>query len=244
MLFALTPSLALSAGCATVYNPATERTESLFIGTAEEVSLGTDMDAQLRKQMQFSNDARLKARVESVGKRVAAHSDRQDVQYAFAVVENKELNAFAIPGGFVYVHSGLMEKANDNELAGVLAHEIGHVAARHSAKRLQAVLGYQLFMGVVSGKTGTQVNKALDVVFNLIDMGYSRQDELLADKLAVRYSRKAGYSPYGLVSFFKTLQKESAGKGSGFSIPFLSSHPPVEQRIQHAEEQIAILAQK
>jgi predicted Zn-dependent protease len=228
----------LISGCVTIYNPATERNETLFIDTASEVSLGQDMDQQLAKQLKILNDPQMQYRLDSIGAKLAAYSDRQDLIYHFKIVKDKQLNAFAIPGGFVYVNSGLMQTANDAELAGVLGHEIGHIAARHSAKKLQTVMGYQLIMNIVTGQGTT--GQAIDIVFNLVNLGYSRQDEFLADKLAVRYVRRAGLSPLGIVTFFEKLKAEAEKKGSGAKLVFLSSHPPIEERITRVENEMKL----
>ncbi|MCX5703893.1 MAG: M48 family metallopeptidase [Candidatus Omnitrophica bacterium] len=230
----------LLSGCVTIYNPATEKRETLLIDTPGEISLGRDMDKQLQYKLKILQDPQTQPRLDSIGSRVAGASDRQDLAYAFRIVKDKELNAFAIPGGYVYLNSGLLDVASDDELACVLAHEIGHIAARHSVKRLQTVLGYQLIMGIALGISGQQaMGSAVDVVFNLASQGYSRNDEFLADKLSVRYSRKAGFNPYGMVSFFEKLKKEAQKRGPNFTPVFLSSHPPIEERIKKVEEEMA-----
>lgn len=227
------------AGCVTVYNPATQKKETLLIDTASEAALGRDIDKQIQKQLKISGDARLQSRLDNIGNKVARASDRQDVVYRFKVVEDKELNAFAIPGGFIYVNSGLMDAAGEDELAGVLAHEIGHVAARHSVKKLQATLGYQIIMNIALGISGNQaMARVTDTVFNLVSLGYSRQDESLADRLAVKYSYKAGFNPYGIVTFFEKLNQEARKRGPNFNLVFLSSHPPIEERIKNTKIEI------
>lgn len=228
-------------GCVTIYNPATERKETLFIDTSSEIRLGEDMDKQLEKKLKIQTDPQLQERLERIGARLAAYSDRKDLAYHFKIVQDKELNAFAIPGGFVYVNSGLMQAANDNELAGVLAHEIGHIAARHSVKKLQSAMGYQIIMSIVLGASGqSATGQAIDIVFNLVELGYSRQDEFLADKLAVRYTRRAGFSPIGIITFFEKLKAESEKKGSGVKLVFLSSHPPIAERIARVESEMKL----
>ncbi len=227
------------SGCVTVYNPATQRKEYYLIDTKQEVGMGQEMDGALQQKLKMLNSPLMQMRLNRIGERVAAVSDRQDLVYTFKVVEDKELNAFAIPGGFVYVHSALMDLATDDELAGVLAHEIGHVAARHSIKRLQTTLGYQLVMGIALGLSGQQdMGQALDIVFNLTTLGYGRRDELLADKLAVKYTKLAGFNPKGIVTFFEKLMKESAEKGSVRVPVFLSSHPQMQERIRQVKSEI------
>ncbi len=231
----------VAGGCTTIYNPATQRRETLLIDTKNEVALGRDMDAGLQKQLKILDSPKLQQRLDSIGSRVTRFSDRQDLDYHFRVVNDKELNAFAIPGGFIYVNSGLMDTATDDELASVLGHEIGHVAARHSVKKMQTVLGYQIIMSIaLQGTDNPQIGQATDIVFNIINLGYSRKDEFLADKLGVHYAKRAGFNPYGMVTFFGKLKQEARKKGANFNLVFLSSHPPIEERIKNAEKEIAL----
>jgi len=228
-----------AAGCVTVYNPATEKNELVMIDTASELSLGRKMDAKVRKDMKISDDPAMRRRLEDIGRKVALYSDRKDITYHFTVVKNDQINAFAVPGGYVYVHSALMQAATDDELAGVVAHEIGHIAARHSVKQLQADMGYRMVLNVALGLTGqSYLNQATDIVYNLVNLGYSRKDENEADKLAVRYARRAAYNPYGIVTFFQKLQAEARRKGGDQTIPFLSSHPQTKDRIQRVLDEI------
>jgi len=229
----------LLSGCVTIYNPATQKRELLLIDTKGEVALGLDMDKQIQTKLKILENPQMQYRLDYVGAKVACFSDRQDLVYHFRIVKDKELNAFAIPGGFIYVNSGLMDIASDDELAGVLAHEIGHVAARHSVKKLQTVMGYQIIMSIALGISGKQtMTQAVDVVFNLVSLGYSRKDEFFADKLAVTYVTRAGYNPYGIITFFEKLKKEAQAKGPNFNLVFLSSHPQLEERIKNVKNEI------
>ncbi|MCX5711513.1 MAG: M48 family metallopeptidase, partial [Candidatus Omnitrophica bacterium] len=228
-----------SCGCATIYNPATGRNERLIIDTAQEVSIGKDMDKELRQNLSISHDAIMQNRLDSIGCKMAAVSDRQDLSYAFRLVDDKELNAFAIPGGFIFVNTGLMQAANDDELACVLGHEIGHVAARHAAKSIQANLGYQILAGVAIGATGGQsLGTALDSIYALGSLKYSRADETFADKLSVRYSMRAGYNPYGMATFLEKLYYEERDHNGSYTAAFLRSHPDVGQRIKAVVNEI------
>ena len=240
ILFVL--SVSLLCGCVSFYNPATGRQETLLIDTKSEVALGQDMDKEVQREMKIYDDPNMTARLERIGSRVAAYSDRQDITYHFKVIKNKEMNAFAVPGGFIYVHSALMNAVSDDELACVLGHEIGHLAARHGVKRLQAVLGYQLIMSIALGVGGKEtMSQAMDVVFNLASLGYSRKDETLADKLAVRYSKRAGFNPYAMITFFNKLKKEETKNGTG-KLVFLSSHPALDERIKNVQQELAYVS--
>jgi predicted Zn-dependent protease len=227
------------SGCATIYNPATQRNELVLIDTAGEVSLGESMSKEINRDNKISIEPALKKRLETIGQKVAMASDRNELEYHFFILENEELNAFALPGGFVYVHKAVLDRASDDELACVLAHEIGHVAARHSAKRLETVLGYQLIMSLAFSKASSlDLYRAINVVFNVVALGYSREDERLADRLAVKYSYKAGYNPQAMVSFFNKLQTQAEERGTNYNLVFLSSHPPISERINNVENEI------
>lgn len=231
----------LLSGCITVYNPATEKKETLLIDTGHEISLGREMDREIQKRLKILKDPQMQYRLNYIGARVSSLSDRGDLTYIFRIVKDKEFNAFAIPGGFIYLNSGLMEVTTDDELACILGHEIGHIAARHSVKKLQAVMGYQIIIGIALGVSGRQsIARAMGIVFNLMSLGYSRQDEFLADKLGVRYAKRAGFNPSGMVTFFEKLKKEAQKRGTNFYLPFLSSHPPLEARIKNIENEIAL----
>jgi predicted Zn-dependent protease len=239
--FALALVSIIFNGCVTIYNPATQKKEILLIDTKTEAAMGKDMDIEVQKKYKTLTDYQMQRRLDSIGSRVASVSDRKDLAYSFKIINDKEFNAFTIPGGYLYVNSGLMNAATDDELACVLAHEIGHVAARHSVKKLQTVLGYQLIMSIALGVSGQQtMASAMNVVFNLVSLGYSREDELLADRLAVKYSKKSGFNPYGLVTFFRKLQSEAEKKGGKLNIEFFSSHPDLGIRIKNTEKEIAL----
>lgn len=230
----------LLSGCVTIYNPATQKRETLLIDTQSEIALGRDMDRQIQKKLKILKDLKKQNRLDNIGIKVSGFSDRKDLAYYFRVIDDKEFNAFAIPGGFIYVNAGLMDAATDDELACVLAHEIGHVAARHSVKNLQANLGYQIVMSIALGLSGQQtMGKAMDIVFNLAALGYSRKDESLADKLAVKYARYAGFDPYGMITFFRKLEKEAKKKDGNLRIEIFSSHPDLQERIKNVEREIA-----
>lgn len=135
-----------------------------------------------------------------------------------------------------------MDMVSDDELACVIGHEIGHVAARHIAKKLQAQLGYELLMNIAANKAGFRdLQKAASITFDLISLGYSREDELLADKLGAKYAYKAGYDPYAMISFLKKLKELNKGE---MGIVFLRSHPYASQRIELMDKQIKSIIEK
>lgn len=223
-------------GCATTYNPATGQEEFIFITTPVEVSLGNMLASRISGQFKISKDGQNINRLTKIGEKVALVSDRRDLRYRFTVIEDESLNAFTTPGGYIYVNSGLIEKTTDNELACVIGHEVGHVAARHIAKKLQAQIGYDILMNIATRKGGlADLQKAASLSYNLIMLGYSREDELLSDRLGVKYAYKAGYDPYAMTTFLKKL-KEANNEELGFI--FLRSHPYISQRIKMTKRQI------
>ncbi len=223
-------------GCATVYNPATGQKELIFITTATEVSIGKAVSAKVASQYKISNDVEKNNRVREIGKKITAVSDRKDLVYKFYVIEEKDLNAFTSPGGYLYINSGLLDKATDDELACVIGHEVGHVAARHIAKKMQAQIGYTILMNIAMRKAGLEdMQTAASISYNLIMLGYSREDELLSDRLGVKYAHKAGYDPYAMISFLEKL-KDSNKKSIGPA--FLRSHPYASDRIKMLEKEI------
>ncbi|MFH1854216.1 MAG: M48 family metallopeptidase [Candidatus Omnitrophota bacterium] len=243
MKMAVIVSLFLSvSACATTYNPATEKSEFIFITTPMEVSIGKATASQVSRDFKISKDKQKNNRLKEIGERLAAVSDRKDLKYQFFVIEDESLNAFTTPGGYLYVNSGLMDKATDDELACVVGHEIGHVAARHVAKKLQTQIGYDILMNIAAQKSGvSELQKAASITYNLVMLGYSREDELLSDRLGVKYAYKAGYDPYAMVSFLKKLQAANEGD-MGFI--FLRSHPYTSQRIKMMEQQIPTIIER
>lgn len=233
--------IALS-GCATAYNPATGQREFIFITTPAEVSLGKMLDSKIVKEFKISKDAGKINRLAEIGKKIAEVSDRKDLTYHFNVIEDESLNAFTSPGGYIYVNSGILDKANDDELACVIGHEAGHIAARHIAKKLQSQIGYDILMNIAARKSGlSELRQAASVSYNLIMLGYSREDEMLGDRLGAKYAYRAGYDPYAMISFLKKIQ-EADGKELGFV--FLRSHPYASQRIKMLEAQIPSIKEK
>jgi MAF protein len=196
------------SGCSTEYNLATKQEEKYYYSTDKEVQMGQSVNRQVQKELKFSGDPLQLKRVEDVGKKIAAISDRKEIDYHFQVLDDDQINAVSLPGGYVYVNSGLLDKiANDDELACILAHEVGHIVARHSIKKLQAMQGYSILRVLVAVAPGTtEVGNAADAAFTQFLLGYSREDELLADQLGARYAKLAGYDPHGMITFLTKLQ--------------------------------------
>lgn len=241
-IFVLFFSLIFIFGCVTVYNPATQREEFIFIDTPAEVQLGRDFSRQIEAELKVSEDPSLLNRINTIGQRVALVSDRKDLVYHFNVIENKEINAFAIPGGYIYVNTGLLNMASDDELACIMGHEIGHVAARHSVKAMQAALGYNLFMSILFSKEKYRsISQTGDILFNVIHLKYSREDEMLADKLGVKYAVLSKFNPSGMLTFLKKLKAKVEKEGESEGLLILRSHPYLDQRIEAITKEIDLI---
>ncbi|HDZ77025.1 MAG TPA: hypothetical protein ENH41_02970 [Candidatus Omnitrophica bacterium] len=232
-------SLIFLCGCVTIYNPATGKQELILIDTQQEVSLGKTLSRQIEAEKPLSKDKDKITRLKKIGTKIAGASDRTDIEYHFRLIDDEELNAFALPGGFIYVNSGLMNIASDDELACVLAHEVGHIAARHSVKKLQTALGYQIIISLAfKNASAIDTKRALNIIYSVTSLGYSRADERLSDKLSVRYAQRAGFKPQAMISFLKKLKKEQERQGVSYHLAFLSSHPAIDERIKNTEEEI------
>lgn len=231
--------LGLIAGCSTEYNIVTGKEESYMYSTDREVKMGAAIVQEVEKEYKLVDDPLLQERVENVGRKIAAVCDRKDIDYHFKVLDEEEVNAFALPGGFVYVNKGLLDiLKSDDELAGVLGHEVGHVVARHSIKKLQAIMGYSILRVLTAAiPQGGAVGGAADVAFTEIILGYGREDELLADQLSVRYAKLAGYNPRAMLEFLERLQETSLRKPPRPK-SYFKTHPYVPDRVRVVKEEL------
>ena len=204
----------------------------------EERKLGVQVEQELRKQLKFVRDEAVVGYVAGLGGELLRVMGPQPLDYDFYVVEDPELNAFAVPGGTVYVHTGLILKArNVSELVGVMGHEMGHVYLRHVAenynRQRNTGIAQQLGVLAVGILAGGAAAQATNLVTGIGAMAYlnqfGREAEREADAFAVRIVPKAGYDPNGITEFFGTLLKQYGETGDNF----LSSHPATEERIEN-----------
>lgn len=230
---------AFLSGCSTEYNIVTGEEEKFYYSTDKEVQMGQAIAQQVEKEYKPADDPLIQKRVEDIGKKIASVCDRKEIDYHFKVLDDDEVNAFSLPGGFVYVNKGLIEKtANDNELAGVLAHEVGHIVARHSIKKLQALQGYSILRILVAAAPGSgEMGNAADVAFTELLLGYAREDELLADQLGARYLKLAGYDPHGMLDFLEKLQEINRRKPLR-PRSYFKTHPYVPDRIRVVKQEL------
>lgn len=206
----------------------------------EERELGVEVEQQVRKQVKFVRDEAIVGYVAGLGNDLLRVMGPQPLSYDFYVIQDDELNAFAVPGGNIYIHTGLILKArNVSELIGVMGHEMGHVYYRHVAQnyRRQRNTGIAQQLGVlaVGVLAGGAAAQAANMVTGVGAMAYlnqfGRDAERQADAFAVHTVPKAGYDPSGITSFFGTLIKQYGDKGDSF----LSSHPATQERIDNTQ---------
>jgi predicted Zn-dependent protease len=213
------------------------------ISEDREQQLGDRIAAEINAQIPLVHDPALLMYVNRLGGLIARSSDRPDVPYRFYIVNSPGVNAFALPGGHIYVNRGLIERTSDvSELSAVLAHEIGHVAARHGAQSLERQLRTGslisvLYRVILGGEPEILDQTALRLGHTLWTASHSRQAELEADELAVRYLIDAGVDPRGIITFLKGLLKEEAATERR-TMEWFSTHPMTEDRIRQTREEI------
>jgi predicted Zn-dependent protease len=233
-------ALALAA-CAT--NPATGDREFSLMSEEQEIALGRQTDAQVRQEMGIYDDPDLQRYVETIGMRLARASERPNLPWHFTVVDQPAVNAFALPGGFIYLTRGILPFLNtEAQLAGVLGHEIGHVTARHSAqqytKATSASLGVTLLSIFVPEARPLQ--GVTETALGLLFLKYGRDDELEADRLGVRYTASTGWNPAGVVGMLQTLARLDEASGSRRGVPnWLSTHPAPADRVGELKTVVA-----
>ena len=241
----------LLAACARNY--VTKRRQVKFISQKTEIEIGKKAKAEIVKEYGSYKDLEWQIYVDQVGQKVAKVSDRPDLAYDFTILDSDILNAFAVPGGFVFVTRGiLMEIADEAEMAVVLGHEITHVAAWHGLEMLQkaGLLGTLTALGVVggaalgAGEAAIALAQAASVYENLYLLGYGRKNELEADRFGILYAAHAGYDPEAAYTFFSRLDKIEKEEESAQRIsPYWKTHPETSERLQKAHKWIAAINQ-
>ncbi|MDX1627849.1 MAG: M48 family metalloprotease [Fulvivirga sp.] len=216
--------------CAT--NPVTGKKNLMLLSEKQEIAMGKEADPDIVAFFGLYEDQELQNFISHKGKEMARISHRPDLPYEFKIVDSPVVNAFAVPGGFVYFTRGIMAHfSNEAEFAGVLGHEIGHITARHSARQYSKAMVAQAGMvaGSVFSETFAQYANVAGQGIGLLFLKFGRDYERQSDKLGVEYSSKIGYNSYEMASFFQTLDRMRQQSGS--QIPtFLSSHPDPADR--------------
>ena len=238
----LTSALLTATGCAV--NPATGQRQFMLISESEEIEMGREADGPITESLGLYESEALQATVSDLGNEMASRSERPALPWSFKLVDDPMVNAFALPGGFIFITRGIMAALNSEaELAGVIGHEIGHVTARHSASQMSSQQLQQIGLGVGSilSSDVASVAGVLSAGLGLLNMRYSRGDESQSDELGVRYMSRAGYDPNALVGVFQTLAL--AGGGGGSVPEWASTHPDPVNREEDIREIIAASGQ-
>lgn len=244
-------SIFMVSGLLTIYscatNPVTGKKEFMLLGKGQERAMGEEADPQIVGFFGLYDDQQLQGFIDQKGEAMANISHRKDLDWEFKVVDSPVLNAFAVPGGFVYFTRGIMAHFNNEaEFAGVLGHEIGHVTARHSAQQYSKAMVAQLGLtvGMVVSETFAQFSDVVGQGVGLLFLKYGRDAERESDKLGAEYSSKIGYDAHEMAEFFNTLQRKSEEAGRDEVPTFLSTHPHPSDRLEKVTEYADFWQQK
>jgi len=224
--------LTAAAGCAV--NPVTHQREFMLVSQAQEKDLGQQTDREIVQSYGAYEEQALSVYVDQLGERLARVSHRPDLGYRFKVLDTPVVNAFAVPGGYVYLTRGILAYINSEaELAGVIGHEIGHITARHSAQQLSRAQVAQLGFGVGSILSSTFRDFAdlAQIGVGLLFMRFSRDNERQADALGVEYASRAGYDASHMARFFETLERKQPQSDRSGLPAWFSTHPNPPDRI-------------
>ncbi len=218
-----------------------------FVSLEKEIQMGAQYAQFFEQTARLVEDPVVTEYVDRLGQKIVKNSDAK-VPFVIKVVDTDEVNAFALPGGYFYVNKGLiLEAENESELAGVMAHEIAHVAARHATERMtkSQLLQFATIPALFVGGYWTQyaIYQGLGMGMSLAVLGITRQSEGEADQLGTQYVWNSGIDPQGFITFFEKLEAKEKNKPGKFA-SFFRTHPPVENRIVKVQEEISFLPVK
>ena len=215
------------------------------ISQQQEVQMGQQESAQIQQQLPLVQDPLINQYVNTLGNQIASHTSRADLQWQFYVVNTDVVNAFALPGGIIYVNRGVLERADKmDELAGVIGHEIEHVVERHSVKQMEQMQGANVGVALACTLTNICNNQAAATAINIggtaVFAKFSRQDEVQADEGGFRNVMNAGISPEGMLTFFQKLLAEEQQSGGNSAVSsWFSDHPGTQDRIADIQRMLA-----
>jgi len=228
--------LFLSAGCAV--NPITGKEELMLMGEEQDAAIGKKYAPELEKQMGGKiNNAALQNYVNTVGQKVANVSHRRSWNYQFVALDDDMVNAFALPGGYIFITKGMLKQlTTESQLAAILGHETAHVVARDTAALMSREIGISILLSAaMSDSTSSTARTAADLTRQIIGLRFSRSDEKDADLAGLDYMVRAGYDPNGMVETMQILQNQQKER----PIEFFSTHPNPENRIGYLKSRIA-----
>lgn len=225
----------ICSGCVT--NPITGEEEFIIIPESYEFTIGEQYAPEIEKKMggRIEND-QLQSYISRIGQKIVRVSHRQDLDYTFVAVNDEMVNAFALPGGYIFITKGMLAKLqSEAQLASILAHEVTHIVARDSMNTMSNQIGISLLIAAAtSEETPRSVMMIADMTNQIIGLRYSRKDEYTADIGGLDYMIEAGYDPYAMVKTMEVLQTQQKSK----SIEFFSTHPSPGNRVEYIIEEI------
>lgn len=217
-----------------------------IFSTGQEIEMGAEFAREIESQTKILDNVEWTDYINGIGRRIVSVCDRPDIEYNFKIVDDSTtINAFALPGGYIYVYSGLLLKAdNEAEVAGVIAHEVGHVVGKHSVKQLTKIYGYQFVVALALGNNPSMLEQiAADILGGVGILYYGRDNEYEADAYCIKYVNLLGYDPNAMVTFFEKLD-ELQTKDPSHIEKLMSTHPQPAERIEKIQEKIALLPPK
>jgi predicted Zn-dependent protease len=235
LLLILSLTACLTIGCAT--NPITGEEELMLFHEDQDIKIGEQYAPEIEKELDGRiEDEGLQDYLNTVGQKIASISHRPGWEYHFVAVKHKSINAFALPGGYIFITRGMLEKLQtEAQLAGILAHETAHVVGRDTSNAISNQIGISLLLAAAtSGQSSRGVFAAAELARRIIGLKYSRQDEREADIGGLDYMVVAGYNPYGMIEVMQMLEEEQKFR----MVEFLSSHPPPENRTAYLTQRI------
>ncbi len=236
-------ALVFVGGCSV--NPATGKRQINLVSESQEIAIGRESDAAIVAQYGLHDDPDLAPWIADLGQRLAAASERPHLPWTFRLLDDPLVNAFALPGGFIYMTRGILTHlGSEAEVVGVLGHEVGHVTARHGVNQMSKGMLAQVGMGVASVAVSPELAPAVDALgsgLGMLFLKFGRDDELQADSLGVRYSLATGFDPRSLADVFDTLERVSGGEEAGRPPEWLSTHPSPGNRQGRLDQELARL---
>ena len=217
--------------CETEYNSALHTQETLMYNDDKEKNLGSSVALEVEKTLKIDTDVDINERVGKILKKIVAVCDRKELIYTIRVIDEDVMNAFSLPGGYVYIYRGLIDKmSSDDQLAGVISHEVGHIVAKHALKRVQAAYGATILEGVAVVSGQGALAAGIDLTTASVFFLNSREDEFQADRLGVKYMKLAGYDANQMKTMLAKILEEENKK-----VPQVKSywrtHPYIPLRI-------------
>ena len=212
-----------------------------LVSVEQEIEIGREANAEVRKQMAEVRDAQATQYVRAIGRRLVEQATGPKYPYSFSMADYREINAFALPGGPIWIHRGVLHAAaNESQVAGVLAHEVAHIAQRHAASQLTKGMVANLGLGLLGAVLGNgggagAAQAAAGLLANGAFLKFSRDDEREADQVGLQLMRRAGWDGRGMVELFEILQREAKRNPSSVEL-FFSSHPSPQDRISRLQE--------